>query len=132
MQDLTQAGIMVEPFFIATEDKPFDQTRFYSVSCLSPRNETLACLRYCCQDVLLPTNVNENEYDPYILPEAISITRIDDLLAQMRFHEVPKRAQFSVPFELANGFIIGVKGFVTSGLNYYNSSISCNLLGMDW
>ena len=59
---------------------------------------------------MLPTNVNENEYDPYVLPESISITRIDDLLAQMRFHEVPKRSQFAVPFELANGFVIGVKG----------------------
>jgi ATP-dependent DNA helicase 2 subunit 1 len=45
-----------------------------------------------------------------ILPESISITRIDELLAQMRFHEVPKRALFTAPFELAGNFVIGVKG----------------------
>ena len=30
-QDLTQAGVAVEPFFISTEDKPFDVSKFYSV-----------------------------------------------------------------------------------------------------
>lgn len=45
-----------------------------------------------------------------MLPASISITRIDDLLSQMRFHEVPKRALFSIPFELGKGFVIGVKG----------------------
>ena len=44
------------------------------------------------------------------LSESASITRIEDLLAQMRFHEVPKRALFSIPFHLAEGFTIGVKG----------------------
>ncbi|KAH8094504.1 SPOC like C-terminal domain-containing protein [Cristinia sonorae] len=90
--DLTQAGIMVEPFFISTEEKPFDQTKFYS-------------------SVLLPNNLNDDDGDPSVLPESISITRIDDLLAQMRFHEVPKRALFSVPFELSTEFVIGVKGY---------------------
>jgi ATP-dependent DNA helicase 2 subunit 1 len=45
------------------------------------------------------------------LPATISISRIDDLLEQMRFHEVPKRALFSIPFELANGLVIGTKGY---------------------
>ena len=45
-----------------------------------------------------------------MLPTSISITRIDDLLSQMRFHEVPKRALFSIPFELGKGFVIAVKG----------------------
>ncbi|KAL4250950.1 ATP-dependent DNA helicase II subunit 1 [Abortiporus biennis] len=90
--DLTQAGIMVEPFFISTEEKPFDQTVFYS-------------------SVLLPNGQNDDEGDSSILPESISITRIDDLLAQMRFHESPKRALFSIPFQLADGFVIGVKGY---------------------
>lgn len=60
--------------------------------------------------MLLPTNLAEDDADASILPESISITRVDDLLSQMRFHEVPKRALFSVPFELAKGFVIGVKG----------------------
>lgn len=46
------------------------------------------------------------------MPESNFITRIDDLLEQMRFHEVPKRALFSIPFELADGFVIGIKGWV--------------------
>ncbi|KAG6372151.1 SPOC like C-terminal domain-containing protein [Boletus reticuloceps] len=92
--DLTQAGVRVEPFFISTPDKPFDPTRFYSS--------------------VLPSNTigeDEDEEDPAMLPTSISITRIDDLLSQMRFHEVPKRALFSIPFELGKEFVIGVKGY---------------------
>jgi ATP-dependent DNA helicase 2 subunit 1 len=56
--------------------------------------------------------VGENESDPSssVLPESISVTRIEELLAQMRFHEVPKRSLFTAPFELASNFVIGVKG----------------------
>ncbi|KAG6901967.1 hypothetical protein C0995_006196 [Termitomyces sp. Mi166 len=95
--DLTQAGVTVEPFFISTLDKPFDVTKFYS-------------------SVLLPTNLTDDDEavdpsDPSVLPESISISRIEDLLAQMRFHEVPKRAHYSVPFKLGEGLIIGVKGY---------------------
>jgi ATP-dependent DNA helicase 2 subunit 1 len=62
---------------------------------------------------LLPNVLNDDdEEDTGVLPESISITRIDDLLSQMRFHEVPKRAIFSIPFRLADGFVIGVKGLV--------------------
>lgn len=48
-----------------------------------------------------------------MLPTSISITRIDDLLSQMRFREVPKRALFSIPFELGKGLVMGVKGCVS-------------------
>ncbi|KAJ7167691.1 SPOC like C-terminal domain-containing protein [Mycena filopes] len=94
--DLTQSGVTVEPFFISTPEKPFEVSKFYS-------------------SVLLPNNLVDeddiDEDDPSVLPESISISRIEDLLAQMRFHEVPKRAQFSIPFEIAEGFTIGVKGY---------------------
>ncbi|TFK24811.1 Ku DNA-binding complex, Ku70 subunit [Coprinopsis marcescibilis] len=93
--DLTQSGVTVEPFFISTEDKPFDVSKFYS-------------------SVLLPNNIldeDELEQDSSVLSESISISRIEDLLAQMRFHESPKRALFSVPLHLAEGFTIGVKGY---------------------
>jgi len=109
---LTQSGAQVEPFFIATPDKPFDPSKFYSV-----RN---ICLKFpwladdTLQSVLLSNVLNDdNEDDTGVLPESISITRIDDLLSQMRFHEVPKRAIFSIPFQLADGFVIGIKGLVT-------------------
>ncbi|GBE90053.1 ATP-dependent DNA helicase II subunit 1 [Sparassis crispa] len=91
--DLVQAGVNLEPFFISTAEKPFDVSKFYS-------------------SVLLPSNlVDDEESDATVLPESISITRIEDLLSQMRFHEVPKRALFSIPFQLAKGFVIGVKGY---------------------
>ena len=67
------------------------------------------------KSVLVPTNISsDDEEDTDVLPESVSITRVDDLLAQMRFHEVPKRALFSIPFELAKDFVIGVKGLVSS------------------
>ncbi|KAJ2913757.1 hypothetical protein MD484_g6661, partial [Candolleomyces efflorescens] len=92
--DLTQAGVNVEPFFISTPEKPFDVSKFYS-------------------SVLLPSNLEEDDTDgdSTILPESISISKIEDLLAQMRFHEVPKRALFSAPFKLGDGLTIGVKGY---------------------
>lgn len=65
----------------------------------------------------MTTNTVEEENmseDPFILPESISITKIEDMLAQMRFHEVPKRAIFSIPFHIADGFTIGIKGYVTT------------------
>jgi hypothetical protein len=30
-KDLTQSGVQIEPFFIATPEKPFEPSRFYSV-----------------------------------------------------------------------------------------------------
>ncbi|KAG2115015.1 SPOC like C-terminal domain-containing protein [Suillus clintonianus] len=90
--DLTQSGVQVEPFFIATPEKPFEPSKFYS-------------------SVLLSNVLNEEEEDTGVLPESISITRIDDLLSQMRFHEVPKRAIFSIPFQIADGFVISIKGY---------------------
>ncbi|CCL99933.1 uncharacterized protein FIBRA_01958 [Fibroporia radiculosa] len=91
--DLGQAGVIVEPFFISTEEKEFRPAKFYS-------------------SVLLPHNlVDDGDAAATVLPESISITRIDDLLQQMRFHEVPKRALFSLPLQLAPGLTIGVKGY---------------------
>ncbi|EIW83647.1 Ku DNA-binding complex, Ku70 subunit [Coniophora puteana RWD-64-598 SS2] len=90
--DLIESGVQVEPFFIGTEDRPFDPTKFYS-------------------SVLINSGFDDEAEDEGTLPESISITRINDLLAQMRIHEVPKRAIFNITFELANDFVIGVKGY---------------------
>jgi hypothetical protein len=30
-KDLTQSGVQIEPFFIATPEKPFEPSKFYSV-----------------------------------------------------------------------------------------------------
>lgn len=73
--------------------------------------------------MLLPNNlVDEDDVDPddpSVLRESIFTSRIEDLLAHMRFHEVPKRAQFSIPFELAKGLTLGVKGFVENRFTVY-------------
>ena len=105
----------MEPFFISTDEKSFDVSTFYSVS------RMVGCIVWICaysqQSILLPTNLgdeDELQEDSSVLPESISISRIEDLLSQMRFHEVPKRALFSIPFKLANGFTIGIKGLVNS------------------
>ncbi|KAE9390609.1 Ku DNA-binding complex, Ku70 subunit [Gymnopus androsaceus JB14] len=94
LADLTQAGVMVEPFFIETEEKPFDVDRFYAA--------------------VLQDNVfvnDDDDDDESGLKKSISISRIEDLLDQMKFREVPKRALFNIPFELSKGFTFGVKGY---------------------
>jgi len=111
-QDLTQAGVAVEPFFISTDDKPFDVSKFYSVRSSGPL--FLKANLSLTQSVLVPTNLGDDDElqeESSILPESISVSRIEDLLSQMRFHEVPKRSLFSVPLELGDGFKIGIKGY---------------------
>jgi ATP-dependent DNA helicase 2 subunit 1 len=61
------------------------------------------------QSILVSDSSGDDDAD--FLPAEISISRIDDLLEQMRFHEVPKRALFNIPFELATGLVIGIKGY---------------------
>ncbi|KZP10481.1 Ku DNA-binding complex, Ku70 subunit [Athelia psychrophila] len=101
--DLTQAGVTVEPFFISDPARPFDPSKFYT-------------------SILLPAHIDEGEDDADAgLPDRLSITRIDDLLAQMRFHEVPKRALFSITMSFppssakgskdGEGMKIGIKGY---------------------
>ena len=110
MQDLVQAGITVEPFFISTEDKTFDPSKFYSVSTTETSGSFYGSRAQ--QSVFQATNIIDSDElgDSSVLPESISIGRIDELLDQMRFHEVPKRAQFTTTLTLASGFVIGVKG----------------------
>ena len=54
----------------------------------------------------------ETGNDDGLLPDSFSISRVDDLLMQMKFREMPKRTLFSIPFEIGDGFVIGVKGYV--------------------
>ena len=55
----------------------------------------------------------KDENNTSLLQQSISIAKIEELLEQMRIKEVPKRTLFSIPFHLAGGFTIGVKGYVT-------------------
>ena len=68
----------------------------------------------------------EDENNTSLLPQSISITKIEELLQQMRIKEVPKRSFFSIPFYLAEGFTIGVKGYVLLYL-YAEMNSSCTL-----
>ena len=106
----------MEPFFINTEEKPFDITKFYSVSTTAKHCcyfEECSVLLCPLKSVLVSSDLEDDDElpdDGSILPESISISRIEDLLSQMRIREVPKRSLFSIPFHLANGFTIGIKG----------------------
>lgn len=90
LTDLLQVGVTVEPFFITLDDESFNQHKFWT-------------------NVLVTDTSSEEDFD--FLPPSLSISRIDDLLEQMRFYESPKRALFSIPFELAEGLVIGIKGY---------------------
>ncbi|KAH9169590.1 SPOC like C-terminal domain-containing protein [Lactarius sanguifluus] len=90
LTDLLQAGVTVEPFFITSDDKSFNQHKFWT-------------------NVLVTDTSSEDDAD--LLPPSLSINRIEELLDQMRFYESTKRALFSIPFELAGGLVIGIKGY---------------------
>ncbi|KAF7294246.1 SAP domain-containing protein [Mycena chlorophos] len=87
--DLTQSGVMVSPFFISSKEKTFDMSKFYA-------------------SVLLPNSLVEDEeadpLNPSLLQESISVGRMEDLISEMQFREFPKRAAFSIPFQLAEGY----------------------------
>lgn len=62
---------------------------------------------------MLPANtLAEGDGNSSLLLQSFSITKIEELLQQMRIKEIPKRSLFSIPFHLAEGFTVGVKGCV--------------------
>ena len=83
----------IEPFFISTPNKPFDPTKSY-IEILS-RNTGSA------ED-------NDNE-DLQLIPDVVR--GFGRLLEDMKIRETPKRALFSIPFVLGDGFTIGIKGY---------------------
>ncbi|KIY53908.1 Ku DNA-binding complex, Ku70 subunit [Fistulina hepatica ATCC 64428] len=94
LNDLAQSGVTVEPFFISTMEHEFNMSLYYK-SVLRVSDD-------------LDSAENEDYVDDARHNFAVNI---EDLLAQMRFREVPKRALFSIPFELGAGFTIGIKGY---------------------
>ena len=105
-----QAGVSVEPFFIASESRPFNASKFYSV--ISSSSLPFFGVLTGKQSVLPADTFTEDENNTSLLQQSISIVKIEELLEQMRIKEVPKRTLFSIPFHLAGGFTIGVKGYV--------------------
>ncbi|BFZ63850.1 ATP-dependent DNA helicase II subunit 1 [Saitoella coloradoensis] len=91
-RDLNDLGIRIEPFFIRSGEGKFDVSKFW-------------------EQVVLPADVEETEEDePELVMDAK--TRYKHLLSAITAKSVPKRAIFSVPFELGPGFQIGVKGYI--------------------
>jgi len=79
------------------------------------------------QSILPADTFTTDEDSTSLPPESISITRIEELLEQMRIKEVPKHTLFSIPFHLAEGFTIGVRGYVLLLLLLGNKYIMCTL-----
>lgn len=79
------------------------------------------------QSILPADTFTVDEDSTSLPPESISITRIEELLEQMRIKEVPKHTLFSIPFHLAEGFTIGVRGYVLLLLPLGNKSTMCAL-----
>ena len=80
----------IEPFFISTPNKPFDPTKSYV-------------------NILPRDTESSTDSDPQIIPDVIQ--GFDRLLEDMKIRETPKRALFSIPFTLGDGFTIGIKGY---------------------
>jgi ATP-dependent DNA helicase 2 subunit 1 len=85
--------VTIEPFFIGSPNKPFDPTKSY-VNILSRNTESSAD--------------NDNE-DLQVIPDVIQ--GFGRLLEDIKIRETPKRALFSIPFTLGDGFTIGIKGY---------------------
>ncbi|KZT40467.1 Ku DNA-binding complex, Ku70 subunit [Sistotremastrum suecicum HHB10207 ss-3] len=86
MSDLRQLGVIIQSFFISSDDRPFDKSKFW-------------------EGVLADSN---SEYSEIIDDVVVSFEAI---LSEMRFRETAKHSLWSVPFHLAKGFTIGVKGY---------------------
>ncbi|EJD49609.1 Ku DNA-binding complex, Ku70 subunit [Auricularia subglabra TFB-10046 SS5] len=89
LQDLRQVGVEVLPFFIGSDEKPFDVNKFYT-------------------QVLQREDAPDTEAVPTI-PDVV--TGFQDLIDKLQVRESAKRAQFSIPLHLGKGFTIGVKGY---------------------
>ncbi|KAF9967257.1 X-ray repair cross-complementing protein 6 [Mortierella alpina] len=88
-KDLQQFGIKIELFDVDKPGEKFDRKNFY-------------------RDILMDSMDDEDEDGAP--PEGSSAT-LQELLQRVQRKEVKKRAMFSVPFKLANGLEIGVRGY---------------------
>jgi ATP-dependent DNA helicase 2 subunit 1 len=85
--------VTIEPFFISTANKPFDPTISY-IEILSRNTDSSA---------------DDHNEDLQLIPDVIQ--GFDRLLEDIKIRETPKRALFSIPFTLGDGFTIGIKGY---------------------
>ncbi|KAF8979016.1 X-ray repair cross-complementing protein 6 [Entomortierella lignicola] len=88
-KDMLEFGIKIELFDIDRKDEPFDRKTFY-------------------KDILIEGTDDDDEEGS---SEGDSSSKLSELLQRVQRKEVKKRAAFNIPFKLAPGLEIGVKGF---------------------
>ncbi|KAJ1308093.1 hypothetical protein OPQ81_002156 [Rhizoctonia solani] len=87
VEDLSNLGIYIQPFFLAQPGQPFDIHKFYA-KVLSSSSGNMA------DDITV--NVHKT---------------FDAVLTDMRMHEATKRTLFNIPMQLGDGLTIGVKAY---------------------
>ncbi|KAF9171993.1 X-ray repair cross-complementing protein 6 [Mortierella sp. AD010] len=87
-KDLQDFGIKIELFDIDKKDEPFSRKTFY-------------------KDILIDGGDDDDGEEP----EENSSSKLSELLQRVQRKEVKKRSLFNIPFKLAPGLEIGVKGF---------------------
>ncbi|CEL55936.1 ATP-dependent DNA helicase II subunit 1 OS=Aspergillus oryzae (strain ATCC 42149 / RIB 40) GN=ku70 PE=3 SV=1 [Rhizoctonia solani AG-1 IB] len=87
VEDLYNAGIEIQPFFMAQPGQPFEVHKFYSRVLARPGDE-------------LGDDVTINVHETF-----------DKLLTDMRLHEATTRTLFNIPMQLGDGLVIGVKAY---------------------
>ncbi|CAE6457106.1 unnamed protein product [Rhizoctonia solani] len=87
VEDLYNAGIEIQPFFMAQPGQPFEVHNFYSKVFSRPGDE-------------LGDDVTVNVHETF-----------DKLLTDMRLHEATTRTLFNIPMQLGDGLTIGVKAY---------------------
>lgn len=98
-RDLYDLGCTIDLFPISKPDQSFDRTRFYD-------------------DLVYPTSPSDPDA-PVAISSATKIAKSGDgitllkqLLSSINSKAAPRRALFSLPFEIGPGLRIGVKGFI--------------------
>ncbi|KAF1967793.1 Ku DNA-binding complex, Ku70 subunit [Bimuria novae-zelandiae CBS 107.79] len=98
-RDLYDLGCTIDLFPISKPDHGFDRTRFYD-------------------DLVYPTSPSDPDA-PVAIPSTTKVAKSGDgltllkqLLSSINSKAAPRRALFSLPFEIGPGMRIGVKGFI--------------------
>ncbi|KAK9357865.1 SPOC like C-terminal domain-containing protein [Lipomyces starkeyi] len=92
VHDLFGLGVRIEPFFLSTEKRPFDTSKFW-------------------EDVIFSGYRSDDYVD--IQPILITAKQGLQMKAHVKARQTPRHAIFSVPLEIVPGKLsIGVKGYV--------------------
>ncbi|KAK7556870.1 protein Ku70 [Phyllosticta citricarpa] len=98
-KDLYDLGVIIELFPISHPDRGFDRTKFYDDIVYRPP----------LGDLEAPAPVT-NAAQPLETSEGINL--LQSLISNINSKAVPRRALFSLPFEIGPGLKIGVKGYI--------------------